>query len=259
MDLTVAQLKVGTRLVFGNYSVGVCTSPIAWLKTSKENDFITEDALDYIAFDARERQSPNGDNRYTGNRDYESSNILQFLNGVDDDWYTPAHEYDMPPERRGTSDWSAQYAEYPGFLSQFAEYEQASIDGRVDLPTVQNILGDNAWQLFHRKGVRAKAVNGLYESKLRELGFAANTYVDFWTRDESRPHATRVATIGRNGEVSAKHPYAGCGLRPVLKLKPDTKVMVSADGQYIIQPFEVASTVVPCSADDLFRYLKLSS
>lgn len=84
MDTTVERLKVGTPVIIGSYGVNNDEPhPVVWLKGSPNCDFITECAVDYLCFDAPER---NGDGRRNlGNSDYRLSNIHTFLNSDRDD------------------------------------------------------------------------------------------------------------------------------------------------------------------------------
>lgn len=82
METTVGKLKIGAPLVMGRYSVSkdADPAPIVWLKGTPNSDFITEFAVDYLPLDALERESENVRHRYSGNPDYNKSNLLQFLN-----------------------------------------------------------------------------------------------------------------------------------------------------------------------------------
>ena len=76
--MTIADLKVGSKLVFGAYGVGGAIYPITWLKANKEGEFLSEFVLDMVKFDEEERSNPEHDCRYCGNGNYELSNVLQF-------------------------------------------------------------------------------------------------------------------------------------------------------------------------------------
>lgn len=91
METTVGKLKIGAPLVMGRYSVSkdADPAPIAWLKGTPNSDFITEFAVDYLPFDAMERENPSRQYYYSGNPDYTTSNLLQFLNSDQEDWYEP--------------------------------------------------------------------------------------------------------------------------------------------------------------------------
>lgn len=106
METTVGKLKIGAPLAMGRYSVSrdADPAPIVWLKGAPNSDFITEFAVDYLPFDAMERENPSRQYYYSGNPDYTTSNLLQFLNSDQEDWYEPTHQYDAPPVRNNVND-----------------------------------------------------------------------------------------------------------------------------------------------------------
>lgn len=82
-ETTIGRMKIGDKLLFGAYGVSNDDPhPILWLKGTPNGDFITQDILDYIAFDARERSSEVYNRRGWGNPSYPLSNILSFLNSA---------------------------------------------------------------------------------------------------------------------------------------------------------------------------------
>ena len=104
----------------GRYSVSkdADPAPIAWLKGTPNSDFITEFAVDYLPFDAMERENPSRQYYYSGNPDYTTSNLLQFLNSDQEDWYEPTHQYDAPPVRNNVNDrYRAPYKDHYGFCA----------------------------------------------------------------------------------------------------------------------------------------------
>ena len=71
METTVGKLKIGAPLAMGRYSVSrdADPAPIVWLKGAPNSDFITEFAVDYLPFDAMERENPSRQYYYSGNPD----------------------------------------------------------------------------------------------------------------------------------------------------------------------------------------------
>jgi len=142
LDLKISDLKVGAKLIFGNYGVSTAVYPITWLKANKECEFLSEFVLDLLKFDYQERNNPNRDCFYHGNGNYEQSNIIQFMNSPEDDWYEPMHDYDAPPGNMGgLADAHGDYVHHSGFLSGFEDYEIECLASRVDLPSIANIYG----------------------------------------------------------------------------------------------------------------------
>lgn len=128
--MTIEELKVGSRVMFGNYGVDSDRAyPIWWVKATKDCDFITESVLNYLMFDAKEPNSGDYGCRNYGNPNYNLSNIRQFLNSEDEDWYIPQHAADnWPNNRRQDSlasygDPGGTYRHHHGFLRHFEDYE----------------------------------------------------------------------------------------------------------------------------------------
>lgn len=261
MDITVKQLKIGTRVRIGAYSAssGRAPVPLYWLKASVDGAFITENVVDYIAFDARERRSPVMDYRYYGNPNYEVSNLLQFLNNGEESWFAAAHESDELPEPSNTLGYLRQYGDLPGFLYHFRDYEIASLQGSVELPHVSEICGVNALPLFKKKGIRPHATDNLILAKLGNQGFGETSYIDFWTQDQDTSYdGCKIRIIGRDGNASsAKRPYENSGLRPVIRLGPETKLVVDENGVFALEAFAMEDAAQVFSEEDLCRYLGL--
>ena len=261
MDLTVSQLKVGARLRLGSYhcNPGNTYIPIYWVKTGRDNLFITESIIDYLAFDGKEPQNARSvDVRYFGNPDYELSNIKQFLNSEEIEWFEKTHDADEPPASGRTDSWDTNYQNHPGFLNGFEAFEVASLDGDVRLPHLSEIIGDSHLPLFSQKGVRPKMTAELYRSKLsRYAGYRASSFCDFCTQDIDPRYESQIVVIGRDGRPTRRYPFSGVGVRPLCKIKPDTKVAVDDNGVYIIKPFETEEEGEFCTMDEIYHYLGL--
>lgn len=256
METTVEKLKIGAPLVIGRYSVhkDIEPAPIVWLKGTSNNDFITEFAADYLPLDALERGSGCERHRYFGNPDYAKSNLLQFLNSDQNEWYSPTHQYDAPPVRNNVSGHRSTYKEHYGFLYYFEEYEISSIKSdsgtKIHLPVYKTFDGEDRFQLFHKKGIRAKATADFVENK--SAGFRETSYVPIWLADRIEGNDL-TPIMGRNGEVNYQHPVYPCGVRPVCVVNPDTVVVRDDDGLYHIKPFAVSINVF--TDEELFKLL----
>ena len=58
---------------------------------------VTDCAIKLASLDAAEPDNPDKDMKEFGNNFYPQSNIHQWLNSNEVDWYRPAHEFDAPP------------------------------------------------------------------------------------------------------------------------------------------------------------------
>lgn len=247
MDLTIEKMKVGDGLLFGRYGVSNDhPQPITWLKTSPNCGFITENAVDYLCFDAQERSSDNRNMQYAGNPDLSLSNLFGFLNSADEQWYHPTHQTDAPPSRNNT-DRYREYESHFGFLYYFDEYELESllyntvtvgnrqITSLVRPPLISEVLGANRLKLFTKRGVRPKGTEDMIQNRQR-TGFDYNSYIDFWvigSQDNARALGT---AISRSGATEERYPSHSSGVRPVCHLKPETEVVLGDDGFYRIKP-----------------------
>lgn len=257
METTVGKLKIGAPLVMGRYSVSkdADPAPIVWLKGTPNSDFITEFGVDYLPFDALERESENARHRYCGNPDYAKSNLLQFLNSDQEEWYCPTHRYDAPPIRSNVNNrYKDTYKEHYGFLYYFEEYELCSIlegtGGKIRLPVYGNFTGGDRFHLFNKKGVRAKATADFVENK--SVGFRETSYVPIWLADGNE-HNEEAYIMGRNGEVNYQRPVYPCGVRPICVVNPDTIVIRDDNGLYHIKSYGVNPNV--CTDEELFEFL----
>ena len=243
--MKIGDLKVGAKLFFGSYGTRADTiHPIAWLKASRDNEFLSEFVLDLIKFDAQERNNPDRDIYWYGNGNYEISNILQFLNSFADDWYDPMHNYDAPPGNPvNVYDGQGEYVNHSGFLHDFEDYELECLSGRIDLPSYANIFGSGGsprFQLFSRKGFRGRPHVDVVYNRIGH-NMSEDSFCDFWISDTSGKY--NASCIDRSG--SRKTTYAANigGLRPKCTINPDIEVEPMPDGSgYRIVAFEAQKT-----------------
>lgn len=261
MDLTIASLKIGDRIVLGKYGTPEnAPEPIVWLKADRDGSLLSEKVLDYLQIDAPERTNdPYHRNR--GNNCYALSNIHQFLNSYEEDWYLPTHDGDVPPASRDYRH-SGAYRDYDGFLCAFEDYEIEAIGQKVNLPSFANIYGQGGqsrFELFKRRGVRPKASNGfLYSNGSRWFGLNETSFCEFWLSDEDGEYYNKY--VDKSGYTRSAYPHNPKGIRPVCKISLDTKVAQNEDGTYSIVPFEPTkkrdSNV--CTDEELMAFMGLT-
>ena len=253
--MKVSDLKVGDRLFVGRYSVtgSLTDAPsIAWLKASRENKFVAECVLDYIPYDAREVNNPDYMKSYCGNSDYDLSNIRQFLNSAEEVWYEPTHGCDAPPSREVTYH-VCSYAEHPGFLCGFEQYERSCLTSEIELPTAHDIVGGRRLELFNRKGVRPKATQDMLDYR-NPYRFEARSYIDFVTQTAGLNE--RLDSIGRDGYIHETIPGSPCGIRPKAAFNPNAEVFKAQDGSgyYLV----AANVAAPAKEADNYSWDKIS-
>lgn len=263
-ETMVGKIKVGTKLMFGQYGVSADEIlPIMWLKATPNGDFIAAKVLDYICFDARERQGGEYSDRMYGNPDYGKSNIMQFLNSGDENWWNPTHENDAPPDRRSVCQVGDAYHDHCGFLYHFEDYEIDSIVKKlihtpggavkslVRLPAYADFVGESRFQLFSRRGIRANGTDNYIYHRGLYTDFDTGSYIEFWLSDlyaRGQP-----AILNRSGEMGYKAPYHSAGLRPVCTLNPDTVLKMDEDGFCWVK--QVGGQAKLFTDDELFELL----
>lgn len=82
----------------GRLYLGYCgDTDFRWAKVSDDNDFISVRPVSFQQFDENEYTNTSRDRRRFGNNFFPHSNLLQWLNASDPDWFTPQHQYDARP------------------------------------------------------------------------------------------------------------------------------------------------------------------
>ena len=263
MSRTIGSLPCGAKIRFGAYCVGnEGTHNIRWIKmNSADTTLLAEYIEDFRAFDAREPNSPREYRREYGNNRYSVSNIDQFLNSSEDDWYQPQHDTDAPPTGELTYD-GTPYQSHPGFLAYFSEAELEAIipteivvalprcdsddhdyeriTRKVFLPSRTNIFGRSVrntnegerWEYFgNGRSVVATATQEAIDNT--ELNGAPNDTTDgwyWWLRSPNADNGCNARYVDRDGDDDSASAYRGIiGVRPALKLNPEILVSDEPD------------------------------
>lgn len=268
MSRTVGSLPCGAKIRFGAYCVGnEGAHDIRWIKmNSADTTFLAEYIEDFRAFDAKEPNNLQKHCRRYGNNRYSVSNIDQFLNSTEDDWYQPQHNTDVPPTDDFISD-GTPYQSHPGFLAYFSEAELKAIvpteivialpgyhsddqdyekiTRKVFLPSRTNIFGrsvrntneDEQWEYFEN----GRSVIALVTQEATD-----NTELDIIPNVTGRWYWwLRCATdrlvgyVDLNGAHCNTWAYCGMiGVRPALKIDPEILVSDEPDeeGYYNVIP-----------------------
>lgn len=226
--MTIGDLKVGSKLMFGAYGVRTPV-PVTWLKATKDCIFLAEKVLDILPFDSAEPRNRNGNSYYAGNSNYELSNIHQFLNADGEDWFERTHYDDEEPVR--------YQRDIPGFLTHFEDYELASLQGKVCLPHLADIVDGGQtpkFELFRRKGIRTTATDDVITYRFGH-GLDCNTFAEYWTQDASTCSSVRF--ISRGATFRSRSASTICGIRPKCSLSASVEVEKCAEYCWRIKPF----------------------
>ncbi len=90
------------------------------ITTLLTNHVIAVRALDAAEPGKKGRYPYESSDRF-GNNNYPLSNLHQWLNSAEDDWYRPTHALDAPPQADGLRYGEHPYAGEPGFLARFSD------------------------------------------------------------------------------------------------------------------------------------------
>ncbi len=101
---------------------------------------LSEKITGVACFDAAEPDTP-GKNIYSlvseyGSNNYAKSNIHQWLNSDEADWYKPTHPTDTPPVAEYTRYGEQPYADHPGYLTRFSQTFKDALVER-DIPVLE--------------------------------------------------------------------------------------------------------------------------
>ena len=288
---TIADLPVGAKLKFGAYRVGDETPhKISWIKVHNDGTLLSEYIEDQCAFDAKEPDSFDEYRRMYGNNRYSLSNIHQFLNATSYGWYEKAHECDEEPNDDGMTGNKFGYVHKPGFLHYFDSWELEAIDcyeiearvprddveydtierfpARVFLPSKTNLFGSTEggvyegvqWDMFRWDDppIASRFTHELYQD--REWEDRPDNETDnfwYWLRTPQQERGYGVRCVNDEGGVS--YDYANefyVGIRPALKLNPETPVSDDPDEYGYYEVLEREIEIIEITEEDFLAILK---
>ena len=205
---------------------------------------IAENIVRLGCFDAREPKNPDPDCVRFGNKRYPVSNIHQWLNATDDDWFKPAHEYDAPPVLENVFNGDDPYADEPGFLSAFSViFKEALTAADIGVCRAEDdlieVVKAKVWLLSGSEtGFDKDGAEGCYfplfdlpHTKVafnQTAGWPYFNPTDGWPyflRSVSASHKDSLRLVNRGGGEDHDYPYHGYnGIRPALLLKHDLPI-----------------------------------
>ena len=288
MAQTLRSMSLGDVLIFGQYSAqenGQCPVPIRWLKATPNCDFIAESVVDLFPLDARESWPADyrpkdwemivshGYGCYQGPIDsgdphFGRSTLIQFLNSVDESWFSKQHEYDAPPQM----EWMlGNQSNHYGFLRYFEPYEidamlAKTVDtatdtftAKVRIPTVKDMYGEERLNLFKkRRGVRAQPTEDLAE-KIRRSHWATGDryYLGYFLADMSIKYPGYNEAVGKDSYKRCVQTHSSFGVRPLISLDPKMKIERLGGKEYRILP--KGAVEMKCStADEMFAFFGIA-
>ena len=289
---TIADLPIGEKLKFGAYSVsGEMPHKICWVKAHRDGTILTEFMEDQCAFDAKEPDNPDEYRRSYGNNRYSVSNLHQFLNAEDTEWFRQKHGCDTPPEDRLMYNGRYGYANKPGFLHYFDEWEVEAIEEseiKTALPTKDIPTGGEKHETIYAKvfmpsrtNVGGGTENRIQEGEVWDLfsdganraclfspELYANTpnndkpeYEDeewyYYLRSPSAGYSCDVRCVCRDGGIGSACAYnVYLGVRPALKLNPEILISDEPDGDGYYEVLSAPQEIIEIDEEEFFAILK---
>ena len=133
VDIDFSSLSLGSTFTLGKYQVASETPwDIEWEIVHQESDYqiaMAKQMIDLRPFDAKESSNSNSDRQTKGNNNWQYSNIEQWLNSDQSNWYSAQHSADAPPSSANVrvSNGVAYnpYDTKPGFLYYWTDEEKA--------------------------------------------------------------------------------------------------------------------------------------
>lgn len=229
--IALHELPIGARIQ--DINTRYYGAPIVWLVGDHGyygetlTTLVSERILTFKAFDAAEPNNPDRWRASYGNNDYKVSNIAQWLNSYEDDWFTPLHVYDQAP----TSDYvsSRPYANESGFLTNFSEAFIQHIDdtvlGKVFLLSTEEVglAEGKRLELFENEEYR-KAKPTKECVQIDDKG-DENEPDWWWLRTPNSGYLSSVRGVISSGAISSLSAWRGSrGARPALNLFSEIRV-----------------------------------
>ena len=269
MAQLLSNLPIGAKVKLGKYQVNTETPwDITWLVVAKSHvgypansvTLLTEKCIDFLALDAYEPTNTDSNRKDRGNNKYSVSNLDQWLNSANQNWYTSRHSADAPPSAKNLSSIfsTLAYDTKKGFLYNFTAAERTalmdstisvslhpsdgggyeSITRKVFLPSVPEIINQSSstegsrWEWFVTNNIATSTLfpqahtNIVYSNKP-----ASNANVVWWART---PYYTSTSDVGSGfsstGTVNSQAvSYSLSGVRPAINLASTRYVSDTTD------------------------------
>lgn len=249
--MTINDIPIG-----GYFTVGLfqrrnrrAPEPISWRKASYNNEFYGDDGLGAFSADEREPENESRDRRERGSNFFPQTNICQFLNSEEANWFKPQHETDTVSDALGRQ---------PGFLYLFEGWERNLIVPHEVSVIVPSGFKRKYGELFKttlkvsmlsRSQLFADADQS--EGEQLEVFRMEGIPVNFLTR--TAINTGLIAVNGRRGQ-SNNSPAAECNIIPFIRFDGNSPVEYSASGDYYypLPPAEVTREIT----DELHQLLR---
>lgn len=270
MAQALSNLPIGAKIKFGKHRVNTETPwDIIWLVVAKNHagyptnsvTLLAEKCLNTLSYDVREPNNSNADRKSDGNNRYSISNIDQWLDSSNAEWYVSRHSADTPPsvEYVPASFTTSAYLNKNGFQYLFTNVERNailhttirnmlnSIDGngyddvtrKVFLPSMTEVRNYTEGGLAEGSQWEWFITNPNYKCQIFEqarvnisnsiIPTSSSGTIPWWTRTPSLGLAGRARYYDSNGEYNTLPVQQVFGIRPALNLSSSLKISDTTD------------------------------
>ena len=244
---------IGTKVVDPNTKY--YGQPIVWIIADKNHEgypantvtLISEKILCLKALDAAEPSNGNSDRKLYGNNRYKYSNLLQWLNSDSNNWYSPQHGADAPPNSSNVN--CNPYDSEPGFLNNFSsDFKTAMVSTRLKtarhdldgggsedviskifLASRAEIGLDNTsemkFPIFNNNASRKAYLTAESVSKNKSVNteLATSKPLQWWLRTPYEFNSFWLYIVYTDGSSSFSNANSGSyGIRPLCNVKDDS-------------------------------------
>ena len=256
LDIDWSSLSLNDTFFLGKYQVGSETPwDIEWEIVHQESDYqiaMAKQIIDLRPFDAKESSNSDSNRKNYGNNNWQYSNIEQWLNSDQSNWYSAQHSADAPPS--SVNVWSNYnpYDTKPGFLYYWTDEEKAVLQdmtltlannkvtdgggsytwtGKIWLPTYTQMSGSQnnnisegiQFSKFTDNASRKKTIHAMCAANNQyciDKGKTEGTACDYWMSSAypSISYASRNVNSG-GLLVDFYNAYSGdIGLAPCIRI-----------------------------------------
>ena len=230
-----SSLSLNDTFFLGKYQVGSETPwDIEWEIVHQESNYqiaMAKQIIDLRCFDAKESSNSDSDRQNYGNNNWGVSNIEQWLNSDQSNWYSAQHSADAPPSSANL--WQSNSIGYnpydtkPGFLYYWSDEEKAVLQdmtltlanntvtdgggsytwtGKIWLPTYTQMSGNQNNNISEGTQFSKFTDNNSRIKTIHAMCAANNQYCI----DKSKTERTAWYYL-----VSSAHPSSSCTSRRV--------------------------------------------
>ena len=256
----LSNLVVGSTFKLGKYQVENETPwPIEWEIVHQTDTYqiaMTKHIIDLRCFDGKEPTNTDNNRKKYGNNNWQYSNIEQWLNSDQSNWYSAQHSADAPPSSANV--WvnnNVAYNPYdtkPGFLFYWTDEEKAVLQdmtltlanntvtdgggsytwtGKVWLPTYTQMSGSQnngisegiQFSKFTDNTSRIKTIHAMCAANNQyciDNGYAEGKAWFYWmsSADPSSSYSSRRVTNDGNLGLTTGTYFGSNGLAPCIRV-----------------------------------------